>query len=138
MCGGRGCLHPRPWRPRHDVPDGGAGQLLDPVREPCVKPLGDVCRQRRDDYLVVALGIPRLGDRDHRIRVADAPIDLEPVLAQMLGPPAARSFSAPTSSLDVAVTLATTSTVRFQVIRYSACVVPIGVWPRISPSGCTS
>ena len=32
------------------------------------------------------------------------------------GAPAARSFSTPTSSVDVAVTFATTSMVRFQVV----------------------
>ena len=50
------------------------------------------------------------------------------ISVNVAGPPAARSFSAPTSSLDVAVTLATTSTLRFQVvIRYSARVAPIGL-----------
>ena len=49
-----------------------------------MKPFGEVRRQRRDDDLVVKLGIPHVDDRRDRIRVADTPIDLESVLAQML------------------------------------------------------
>ena len=64
------------------MPDVGARQLLDSVWEPSMKPFGEGRRQRRDDDLVVKLGIPHVDDRGDRIRVADTPIDLESVLAQ--------------------------------------------------------
>lgn len=76
--------------------DGSARQFLDPVRKPRVKPHRDVCRERRDDDLVVAPGIPRLDDRDQRIRVTDTPFDLESLITQIverLGKPFARGRS---------------------------------------------
>ena len=101
-------------------------------------------RQRRDDDLVVALRIPGVGHRDHRVGVADAARASRPASAQLLerlpkllrGRLAApserrrgddqlkahrlrsrRGLAASTSSSsDVAVTLATTRTFRFQVI----------------------
>jgi hypothetical protein len=66
------------------MPNGGASHLHDPVRKPCMNPFGEVRRQRRDDDLVIAFGVPRLVDRDDRIRVADTPIDVKSVRAQML------------------------------------------------------
>ena len=80
---GWGYRHRWSWRPRDDVPDWGARQLLDPMRKPGVKPRRDVRRKRGDDDLVVVRGIPRLDDRDQRIRVPDAPVDLESLIMQM-------------------------------------------------------
>ena len=53
------------------------------MRKPGVKPRRDVRRKRGDDDLVVARWIPRLDDRDERIRVTDAPDDLESLITQM-------------------------------------------------------
>ncbi len=56
----------------HDVGDRGVGQLADPLGQPRVQPLGEAHGERRDDDLVVALRVPRVGHGQDRVGVADA------------------------------------------------------------------